>query len=338
MAGVRIAIVTVASDIHAHVIKDELQSRGGAECLIIEVDRLSSAHPLSWQICEGNHSSYITVEGIKIDPSEIDLIWWRRSRSVQCLSHVYPEDQKDVIDSDCRGAFLGAFITEFRGKWISHPWHTERAGNKLFQLIIAEREGFNVPRTLVSQHPDEVRTFCDSNPNGTIAKTVAGGSKNVLMFTEFVTRDKLVDMDESISVSPTIYQAYVPGNTHIRLNCFGMNSYAASIETSELDWRPNLNVPVRPWRVPVALHIKIRRVLDALGLEMGIVDLKLTPSGKIYWLEVNPQGQFLFLEPLTGESYTRIFAEYLLFEARSSSSASQSGRDAGIVTPMPGRG
>jgi hypothetical protein len=45
---------------------------------------------------------------------------------------------------------------------------------------------------------------------------------------------------------------------------------------------------------------------------MGIVDLKLTPKGEVVWLEVNPQGQFLFLQPLTKMSLDQYFADYLL--------------------------
>jgi hypothetical protein len=56
----------------------------------------------------------------------------------------------------------------------------------------------------------------------------------------------------------------------------------------------------------------IRRVLDVLGLEMGIVDIKETPDGEFVWLEVNPQGQFLFLEGLTGEPLTDYFTDYLI--------------------------
>ena len=317
----RIAIVTVSGDIHAHVIRHKLRSQSEAECLIVEVDRLSTNHPVSWQFSDVDPEAYIVVDGIQVRLSEIDLVWWRRSRSTQALSSTYPEDQKRLIDNDCQSAFVGAFITGFGGKWVSHPWSTERAGNKLFQLSVAEREGFNIPRTLVSQNPDEVRAFCDSNRNGTIAKAVAGGGKDVFLFTEFITAHQLADKDDSIAVSPTIYQAYVPGSVHIRLNCFGMRSYAAKIETEELDWRPNLNVPIRSWAVPPSLHLKVRRVLDALDLEMGIVDLKVTPTGQTYWLEVNPQGQFLFLEPLTGDAYSKIFSDYLLSEARSNITA-----------------
>jgi hypothetical protein len=45
---------------------------------------------------------------------------------------------------------------------------------------------------------------------------------------------------------------------------------------------------------------------------MGIVDLKETPDGELVWLEVNPQGQFLFLESLTGQPLASYFADYLL--------------------------
>jgi hypothetical protein len=69
-------------------------------------------------------------------------------------------------------------------------------------------------------------------------------------------------------------------------------------------------VPISPWPVPDALQCAVRKVLDVLGLDMGIIDLKETPDGEFVWLEVNPQGQFLFLEALTKEPLTEHFAEY----------------------------
>lgn len=121
MASTRIAIVTLAGDIHAHVIRHELQSRSEVECLIIEVDRLSANHPISWHLSDVASDAYIAVGGIKFCLSEIDLIWWRRSRSTQALSSTYPEDQRNLIDNDCRSSFLGAFITMFDGRWVFAP-------------------------------------------------------------------------------------------------------------------------------------------------------------------------------------------------------------------------
>ncbi len=98
----------------------------------------------------------------------------------------------------------------------------------------------------------------------------------------------------------------------MRLVCFGKSAYAAIIETDELDWRPNLSVPVYAVDVPEYVRLKALEVLNDLDLQMGIFDLKETPQGEWVWLEVNPQGQFLFLEPLTKLPLTAIFADFLL--------------------------
>jgi hypothetical protein len=52
---------------------------------------------------------------------------------------------------------------------------------------------------------------------------------------------------------------------------------------------------------------------------MGVVDIKITPEGELVWLEVNPQAQFIFLEPITGIKFIDEFARYLIEEARNAS-------------------
>ena len=71
---------------------------------------------------------------------------------------------------------------------------------------------------------------------------------------------------------------------------------------------------MRPWLVPHNVHATVRGVLDKLGLAMGVIDIKEDPNGELVWLEVNPQGQFLFLEPLTGLKLTNHFADFLIEE------------------------
>jgi hypothetical protein len=66
---------------------------------------------------------------------------------------------------------------------------------------------------------------------------------------------------------------------------------------------------------------KLGDVLGRLGLRMGVADLKITPAGDPVWLELNPQGQFLFLEGLTGLDLTGAFADFLRDEARRAGSA-----------------
>jgi glutathione synthase/RimK-type ligase-like ATP-grasp enzyme len=241
---------------------------------------------------------------------EAKVIWWRRPRALQELDSRYSDiNHQNLINNDCHGSLSGGLQSCFSGKWISNPLATETASNKLLQLLVAKRNGFRIPATLVTQSPQNLRLFHEKNNKKIILKPVVG-TPGPLLFTQFVREEHLVSAD-SIRVCPAIYQEYIPGSRHIRLNCFGSHSFASSIETTDLDWRPNLSVPIAKWIVPDQLHLKVRRVLDDLGLEMGIFDFKECPTGELVWLEVNPQGQFMFLEGLTGEPLTEYFADYL---------------------------
>lgn len=310
-----ILIVTIKNDIHAVTIKNTLKSKGYNDCHIIECDQLTTTNRVMWNCTTGIEKAMLyTSDGVCIDPGEANLVWWRRVRADQQLELEMENDhQVKLINNDCRGALGGILEASFKGKWLSSPAATDKAANKIYQLSVAGKCGFRIPDTLISQSQDEVQEFIDGQKGKVIVKPVVGAA-GPLMFTTFMDDARKTD-PASFRVCPAVYQEYIEGTKHIRLNCFGNKSYAAIIETEELDWRPNLNVPIQKWDVPEVLHKKIRKVLDRLGLAMGILDLKITPEGEYVWLEVNPQGQFLFLEPLAQMPLASIFSDYLLEEA-----------------------
>lgn len=51
--------------------------------------------------------------------------------------------------------------------------------------------------------------------------------------------------------------------------------------------------------------------MATLGLVFGTIDLKITHDGEYVFLEVNPQGQFLYVENLTGLPITLALARLL---------------------------
>ena len=54
--------------------------------------------------------------------------------------------------------------------------------------------------------------------------------------------------------------------------------------------------------------------MDEMGLVFGAIDLKLAVNGEPVFLEVNPQGQFLYVEIRTGLPISDALAEYLASE------------------------
>ncbi len=304
-------IVTLADDIHGLAVQAAVRKKG-IGCEIVESDCLSGRESMTHYVgeeCEA--TSLRTSEGKLVDIASVHTIWWRRFKSnQQSFGATVNESHQSLTNNDCFGALTGSLQTTFAGRWISHPRSTEHASNKLIQLTTARACGMRIPDTVVTQSPGVVREFYRLHEGRIIVKPVVG-TPGPLLFTQMVCEDHLNSAD-SIRSCPAIYQQFISGTKHIRLNCFGRNSFAGLIETNDLDWRPNLNVPIVRWEVPEFLHQQVRKILDTLGLDMGIVDLKLTPTGEFIWLEVNPQGQFLFLEGLTGEPLTEHFANYLV--------------------------
>jgi hypothetical protein len=158
--------------------------------------------------------------------------------------------------------------------------------------------------------------FCAALPDSAVIKTVHGTPRSQL-FSVRVT-DHHLDDDDVLRICPTIFQEYVPGS-HLRVLRCGRHTYAVQIETERLDWRLDLDTPMFPVQLDAEVERQLGYVLERLGLRMGVADLKLTPAGDPVWLELNPQGQFLFLEGLTGLDLTGAFADFLRHEALTAS-------------------
>jgi glutathione synthase/RimK-type ligase-like ATP-grasp enzyme len=52
--------------------------------------------------------------------------------------------------------------------------------------------------------------------------------------------------------------------------------------------------------------------MDRLGLVYGAIDMRLTPEGEYVFLEINPTGQWLFIEAATGQPIAAAFADLLI--------------------------
>ena len=68
--------------------------------------------------------------------------------------------------------------------------------------------------------------------------------------------------------------------------------------------------------------------MKELGLPFGTIDMKLTDDGEHIFLELNPQGQFLYIEILTGLPIASAVADFLAYgnEDAPSSSFDQDGQ------------
>lgn len=64
--------------------------------------------------------------------------------------------------------------------------------------------------------------------------------------------------------------------------------------------------------IPDKVESQLLDLVGRLGLRYGAVDMRLTPDGKYVLLEINPAGQFRYIEAATGQPMTATMAALLL--------------------------
>jgi glutathione synthase/RimK-type ligase-like ATP-grasp enzyme len=116
-----------------------------------------------------------------------------------------------------------------------------------------------------------------------------------------------------------LFQAYVPKRSELRVTVVGERVFAAEIGSQAThhtrhDWRryDMAHTPHTPHALPEPVARAAVALVRALGLVYGAIDLVLTPDGDYVFLEINPNGQYLWIEHLTGLPITAAIADHLI--------------------------
>ena len=180
--------------------------------------------------------------------------------------------------------------------------------NKAVQLRMARASGLKTPATLMSNSPTDVRRFFDQYPDNAICKAFAShvwqqqGSEDLTVTETFsLKREELPSDDEVFTYSPAIYQEKVKKQFDVRAVLMGKRVYSFAVRTpaNSLDWRHEAalkNVAVERIATPAAVESGIHRFAAAAGVCTGSLDFAVDRNGEWWFLEINEQGQFLWLD------------------------------------------
>ncbi|HMG06584.1 MAG TPA: hypothetical protein VK581_14075 [Chthoniobacterales bacterium] len=200
-------------------------------------------------------------------------------------------------------------------RWINSPAVAMRAENKFIQLKRARSHGISVPPTLVTAQPDRFRAFLRAH--GTIvAKPLCGYSWEGApgeMLTAFAT---ILDSkrgselsDEDIAQCVTIYQERVDKVSDVRMLVMGGDVFAYEITQNGeqyFDFRVGFNqenhLNYEAISVPGSLKKKMLGLMDSLQINLASADFALKADGDWIFLDLNPNGQWLFIEDRSPES------------------------------------
>ena len=131
--------------------------------------------------------------------------------------------------------------------------------------------------------------------------------------------EDLADLS-GLSLCPATFQELLPKSLEIRVTVVGNRVMSAAVDSqvstrATHDWRRDgvhMLQDWRPYQLPLEIEEKILRLMDYFSLNYGAIDIILTPDGKHVFLELNPCGEFFWLERSPGLPISDAIADILL--------------------------
>jgi glutathione synthase/RimK-type ligase-like ATP-grasp enzyme len=226
-----------------------------------------------------------------------------------------------VLDQAGQQLVLSESTTAFQGLyqalhafWINEPARDAGASHKPYQLALAQEIGLEIPQTLMTNDVEEARVFWRRYEGEVIYKQ--------FLALPAVWREtrRLKPEDEAhaegIAYAPVIFQKHVPAVADLRVTAVAGELFAAATDVRNADYpqdvRFNLAAKYASHDLPSQIAAKLLELMRRLGLVYGAIDLRLTPEGQYVFLEINPAGQFLYVERATGQPIAQALAKALL--------------------------
>lgn len=143
-------------------------------------------------------------------------------------------------------------------------------------------------------------------------KAVSGGRiqdndrQGRFIYTSAVHAEHLVHL-EGVRTTAHVFQEYLPKRMDLRVVVIGRRIFAAEIhsqhsERARLDFRQGYSdLTYDVHRLPDDIQAKALALVRRFDLQFSSMDFIVTPEGEYVFLDLNPNGQFYWLQIRLGE-------------------------------------
>jgi hypothetical protein len=290
--------------------------RRAVPCVRWNLDQFPLGSVLTYRTSGEGFQAEIVTDGRKLDLQRVGSIWCRGVQALGFPPDLHGADRR-FADAEAERLLTGLY-TIAEVVWINHPHCHISANSKPAQLAIASKLGLDVPTTVITNDPEEVRGFIARSNGQTVYKTLSQSldtEPGKSLFTSIVTEQAIANLD-LIAVTPGIFQHFIPKAYELRVTVVGARVFSARIDSqsrteTKVDWRRLPFAVDAVHDLPPDIEAKIHVLMKAFGLIYGAFDFIVTPDGRHVFLEVNPAGHYMWIESKLGLPITAALADAL---------------------------
>jgi hypothetical protein len=318
-----VLIVTGPLDIHADFVINELKKRD-VPIFRFHPEEFPFGSQISIRGAGAAWTAEIRTPLRSLRLADVRAAWLRRPGAPATDPALRSETREFAIQQAHQT--LTALYALIGDLWLSHPQSMRVASDRVHQMRHAAAAGLAVPDTLIGNDVDHATRFHRDNKQlgrCTAVKSLDlrtevsyDGARRVPLTT--VWPDDLDPRQvETIQLAPAVYQEYVPKQREIRAVVIGSQVFAASVDSQAIpaarhDVRGAVGMAgYEPYDLPADVRGALLELVRRLDLRFCSADLVLTPDGQHVFLDLNPNGQWLWLELQAGLPLSAAIAELL---------------------------
>ena len=305
-----VLILTRSYDPHVPPVIEAIRARG-ADVLCFnladfppEVSLCATldSHHKGWSGSVGSHAQHVPLDALT-------SIWWRRPTAYKA-PETYSPGERTFLEEEANRGFVGILdsLTLHQTLWVSRLHSIRRAELKPLQLAAAHQLGLHTPQTLLTNDPAAAHAFYEKCQGQVVLKAVSRGAiegvhdkEHRFIYTSRVEPAHLAKL-EGIRATAHLLQGYLPKRFDLRVVVIGRQVFAAEIrsqhsERTRIDFRQGYeDLTYAVHDLPGEIEAKVLALVRLFQLQFSSMDFLLTPDGNYVFLDLNPNGQFYWLQ------------------------------------------
>lgn len=312
-----VVVLTHKDDPHASAVTDYFDLRG-VEYLRIDTDRIIDE--LGFSFSSEGFLLHTLDRMLLLSP---DWNIWNRRVMDPSLPKDFPKELENIVFTETKRSWQSLLFSH-QGKVINRPQNEFAANNKIDQLLYARSNPFGVkiPDTLLTNDPALFRAFYAVHEQVSHklqkAALVSRGDDYLTTYNNIVSAEQAGNAD-LLRMHPALFQEYIDKNYELRITvteaevvAVRINSQDSPLSIQDFRRYDFDDVEYSHIELPDRVCVFCKDLINHYGLSFGAIDMIYSDKGEYVFLELNPNGQWLWLQEQSGHDLTSIVAENLL--------------------------